>query len=815
MLATRLGGAFGFPPTGISTFWPPNAILFASILMLEKKHRIICLLLAFPTYVVAELWIGFELAASLVFAAVNCLAVGLAIGVVRRFRLSSAGLSNLRQLGVVLVAVISASVLGGGLGATWVAYSGGSFQSTALRWALADFVGYLVFVPVIIDFGDYRDWWRTSTLSNKLEAAAAAGSVVALSMLSYGPKHIWGDEFAGAQFLPIPVMLWMALRFGPKGAATSSLAVSTIALLYAINGFGPFADLSPEKNVASLQFFITSIVVATLLVAALIRERDDALKQLSEIDQHQKEERYRALVDLAIDAILITDVEADKFIEANPLAAQILGYSTETLLNSIAPEALSPEFQPDARRSVETMRAYLNEALQGGFPSFEWTFRNRDRQDIPCEVSLAAFPDSRRQLVRSSIVDITERIAEAQHRSDLETQLAQAQKLEAIGQMTGGVAHDFNNLLNVILGNLELLLEETENPEDNDLINAAIDATYKGAGLTKSMLNFARRAHLEPTQLNLSEIVRDMDNWISRTIPASIKVAKSLQPDLWQTVADLSNTESALLNLMINARDAMPNGGVITIETSNVTIDALLNGDIGDELAPGRYALLAVSDTGDGISPENIERVFDPFFTTKEPGEGTGLGLSMVHGFMNQSHGSVRIYSEIGIGTTVKLYFKTSDVPEIEQPIDKSEPDVAPKTTARILIAEDQEAVIDLLVRILRNEGHEVAPALTGDQALQIFQSDNSFDLLVTDIVMPGQLQGPELARQLRRLNPALPVVFMSGYAWEATTHGIGLRQSDIRLMKPVSKKDLVNSVQSALASLRREKGEPRQKPEC
>jgi CheY-like chemotaxis protein len=153
----------------------------------------------------------------------------------------------------------------------------------------------------------------------------------------------------------------------------------------------------------------------------------------------------------------------------------------------------------------------------------------------------------------------------------------------------------------------------------------------------------------------------------------------------------------------------------------------------------------------------------------------------------------------------VKLYFKTSDVPEIELPIDKGEPDAAPKKTARILIAEDQEAVIGLLVRILRNEGHEVVPALTGDQALQIFQSDNSFDLLVTDIVMPGQLQGPELARQLRRLNPALPVVFMSGYAWEATIHGIGLRQTDIRLMKPVSKKDLVNSVQSALASLRRE----------
>ena len=767
----------------------------------KKNHRAICLLLAFPTYVVAELWIGFDLAASLVFAAVNCIAVGLAVGVVRRLGLTRADLSDLRQLGVLLVAVTAASVLGGGLGASWVAYSGGSFLSTALRWALADFVGYLVFAPVILTLGDYRDWWGTSTLSSKLEAAAATGSVVVLSILSYGPIHVWGEEFAGAQFFPIPVMLWMALRFGPKGAAKSSLVVSIIALSFAINGFGPFSDLSPENNVVSLQFFITSIVVATLLVAVLLRERDDALRLLLEKDQQQKEERYRALVDLANDAIMITDVEANKFIEANSRAARIFGYSTETILSSFAPGDLSPEYQPDGRRSVETIRAYLKEAVQGEFPSFEWTFRGRDGQDIPCEVSLARFPDSARQLVRSSIVDISERIAAERQRSDLETQLAQAQKLEAIGQMTGGVAHDFNNLLNVILGNLELLLEETENAEKIDLINAAMGATYKGADLTKNMLNFARRAHLEPTQLNLSEIARDMDNWMSRTIPASIKVAKSLEPDIWQTVADLSNTESALLNLMINARDSMPNGGVITIETSNVTIDAPLGGDIGDDLGPGRYVLLSVSDTGDGIPPENIERVFDPFFTTKGPGEGSGLGLSMVHGFMNQSDGSVRIYSEVGMGTTVKLYFNASDAPEKELPVDKSEPVSAPTMSARILIAEDQEAVNDLLVRMLRNEGHDVVPAHTGEQALQIFQLDDAFDLLVTDIVMPGQIQGPELARQIRRLVPALPVVFMSGYAQESTIHGYGLKESDIRLMKPVSRNVLVNSVQSALAS--------------
>ncbi len=801
VLATRLGGLFGFPPTGISTFWPPNAILLAAILLLGERYRLTCVLLAYPAYVLAELWIGFGLGEALVFAAANCIAVAIGLQVVDWLGAATKGLTNLRQLFALFVATVTASIAGGLLGGGWFVFSGGEFGPTILRWSLADFVGYLVFAPVILTLPDWPAWWRKSSLPSKLEAGASTWLILALSIVAYGPLHLLGEDFRGAQFLPIPIMLWMALRFGPKGAAVSSLIVSFVALTYAINGFGPFSDLSPESNVASLQVFITSIVIATLLVAVLLRERDEALTLLSEWEHLKKEERYRALVDLATDAIMIFDVEAEKFIEANPRAARIFGCSVDDLLRFLGPSDLSPEFQPDGRRSDETARAYLIDALQGEFPTFEWTHRDCDGRDFPCEVKLARFPDPERQLVRASIIDLTDRKESERHRMELQSQLNQAQKLEAVGQMTGGVAHDFNNLLNVILGNLELLLDEVEDKEQIELIDAAIRATHKGADLTQNMLSFARRAYLQPAQLDLSGIVRDMDNWIARTIPASIRVEKSLRPDLWRVEADLSTTESAVLNLMINARDAMPDGGVITLETANVVLDEQEEGGIGDDLKPGHYALLAVSDTGVGIPAENLERVFDPFFTTKGPGEGSGLGLSMVHGFMKQSGGGARVYSEVGIGTTVKLYFPVS-VPQEGEDADHARATSAPPAVAgRILIAEDQEAVIDLLVRILRSEGHEVVPSPSGDQALEIFRSDGSFDLLVTDIVMPGRLQGPELASELRKINPALPVVFMSGYAREATIHGNGLRESDIRLMKPVSKKDLTSSVQTALLS--------------
>ena len=380
-----------------------------------------------------------------------------------------------------------------------------------------------------------------------------------------------------------------------------------------------------------------------------------------------------------------------------------------------------------------------------------------------------------------------------------EARVRQSQRIEAIGTLTGGLAHDFNNLLAVILGNLELCLDTNQKDDRRELIQAAIKATMRGADLTKNLLSFARRAHLEPKRINLNRTIQDTMKWGARVLPENIAIENSLMAGLWDVELDPASAENALINILLNARDAMPDGGKVTIETANMRISEEYLTERDEEIEPGRYVMLAISDTGHGIPADKLEKVFEPFYTDKAVGEGSGLGLSMVQGFIKQSGGAIRIYSEVGVGTTLKLYFKASG-PQTKglqsEPAKQFHP---PSERTKILIAEDEEEVLSILKRVLADAGYEVTSANSGDEALDAFKSSGPFDLLLTDIVMPGTLQGPALAKAIRLIDPDLPCIFMSGYASEATVHGNGLRPSDIRLMKPASRADLLMAVNKAL----------------
>ena len=382
---------------------------------------------------------------------------------------------------------------------------------------------------------------------------------------------------------------------------------------------------------------------------------------------------------------------------------------------------------------------------------------------------------------------------------DLKQQIAQSQKMEAIGQLTGGVAHDFNNLLAVILGNLELIEESDDPDEISACLKAAMTATHRGADLTKSLLSFARQSRLEPAAIDVNQMVRETKNWSSRVIPENIDVEISLLAGLWWANADPGLTQNALLNLILNAQDAMPLGGKMTIETSNVRIDEEYNELRGEDVEPGRYVMLAVSDTGEGIPEENLTHIFDPFFTTKPVGTGSGLGLSMVQGFLKQSGGTVRVYTEEGVGTTFKLYFKAFGGAHNEPVREELEVQQSPEAGARVLVVEDEDAVLKVLTETLKKAGYHINSARSGDEAMRMWDDGLRCDLLVTDIVMPGELQGTHLAQALRERHPDLPALFLSGYASEATVHGNGLRPEDIRLMKPVRRADLLAAVEKAL----------------
>ena len=398
-------------------------------------------------------------------------------------------------------------------------------------------------------------------------------------------------------------------------------------------------------------------------------------------------------------------------------------------------------------------------------------------------------------------LDVTREV-EAQAKLIEQTAMThRAQKHDSIGQLTGGVAHDFNNLLAVVLGNLELLRDEITDEDQVELIDNAIAAIYRGADLTRNMLAFARKATLEPKTIDLNKFVRDTKNWAGRTLPANILIETSLLAGLWPVKADPSSTESALLNLILNARDAMEGGGKLTIETANVRIDQAYIDTRDEVLNPGRYVMLAVSDTGHGIPDDKIEHIFEPFYSTKAPGSGSGLGLSMVEGFMRQSNGTVQVYSEDGVGTTFKLYFPVQTDIAFDAPLPAADDEVNKGQGRRLLVAEDEAEVLRILVATLERAGYVVTPARSGDEAKRIFDADPNYDLLLTDIVMPGDHQGTTLSRALREIRPDLPVIFMSGYASEATVHGNGLRPEDIRLMKPVGRDDLLAALRLALRS--------------
>lgn len=463
-------------------------------------------------------------------------------------------------------------------------------------------------------------------------------------------------------------------------------------------------------------------------------------------------------------------------------------------------------FEGDDHARVAT---FLQRCLETGEP-FDDVFRLRTAKGRLIWTRSVGHPfrasDGRILGAFGAFQDVTElqdmREREASHRRIAES----AQKNESIGRLTGGVANDFNNLLAVIMGNLELLRDELDfedHPDRAKMLQSALTACQRGADLTRNMLAFARRAPLSPQRLNLNDLVNATEQLAARTLPANVSIDCSLLANLWPVKADRASIESALLNLVVNASHALPEGGKITLETSNLRIDEDYVRDREEDIAPGRYAMVAVSDTGIGIKPEHMERIFEPFFTTKGPTGGSGLGLSMVQGFVKQSGGAVRVYSEVGTGTTFRLLFPALHDPAADHaPTSLSEPDYSPRGE-RLLLVEDEPDVLAAMKTTLERAGFTVVAVSSGDRAAALFETDQDFDLVVTDIVMPGELQGPQLVGKLRALKSDLPAVFLSGYASEATVHGNGLRPTDIRLMKPLQRSQLLAGIARALAEAR------------
>jgi len=406
-------------------------------------------------------------------------------------------------------------------------------------------------------------------------------------------------------------------------------------------------------------------------------------------------------------------------------------------------------------------------------------------------------PDLRRFTAKSAAIVIVRDITRRKH---AEAQLRQAQKMQAIGQLTGGIAHDFNNLLAVILGNLELLNEElATQPELHDLAQQALHAVERGAQLTQRLLAFSRRQPLLAQPTDLNKLVLGMLELMRRTLGANIRIETVLTSDLEQTLVDPAQFENALLNLVINARDAMPQGGRLTLTTANMLIEEE-EATPQTEVRPGPYVMLAVSDTGVGMTAESLERAFEPFFTTKETGKGSGLGLSMVYGLVKQSSGHITIHSEPGRGVTVRLYLPRTAVPA--RPVLESR--VADTSIQgrgeTILVVEDDADVRQFAVNALRGLGYTPLQAADAATALQVLETTPHIALLFTDIVMPGAMDGVKLAAEAQRRYPGLRVLLTSGYTEHAPIGNGELTAAVEVLAKPYRKADLGHKLRMLLS---------------
>jgi signal transduction histidine kinase/ActR/RegA family two-component response regulator len=398
---------------------------------------------------------------------------------------------------------------------------------------------------------------------------------------------------------------------------------------------------------------------------------------------------------------------------------------------------------------------------------------------------------------------------ETRARRDAEAILAQTQKMESIGQLAGGVAHDFNNLMTVVIGNLDSAGRRLDRGGAADAasiskpVAAALQGARRAATLTQRLLAFSRQQVLSPQQVDLNRLVSGLSDMLTRTVGETIAVETILGSGVWPTYVDVSQLENAIVNLVVNARDAIPEGGRITIETANASLDESYCRQFGD-VTPGQYVLLSVTDTGTGISPENLSRVFEPFFTTKSAPTRTGLGLAMIYGFVKQSKGHIRLYSEVGQGTTAKVYLprmvgaaRAESIPAPAHAEHGGMPEANPGEV--VLIVEDDEDVLNSTAGLLRELGYSVLAASDGPEALARLRASERVDILFTDVVLPHGMNGRMLAREAAALRPALPVLFTTGYARNAIVHN-GQLDPDVQfLAKPYTQQELAQKLRAVL----------------
>jgi PAS domain S-box-containing protein len=643
--------------------------------------------------------------------------------------------------------------------------------ATAFSWWLADAVASIMLAPVIV-------LWATPALQpfskfDLLKTAAiiiSAGAigVIAFTTVTIGAFNGVLPHRALFAFLILAPLVWAVVGGNQRAAATAGLMFCGLAswgvLASPLSSSGDLDEsflllLAISISTASIPLYLSSVVwVRREKETHLVSQWSELKVSLAQAQAALKglKRHYQIFVDSVSDHAVFLLNASGQVATWNKTAQKIIGYSAAEIVG----QHFSVLYRPDERRAGEPNRALELAGRKGKCEVEGWRIRKNGTPFFVTGVLTAIREDNRNLIGFASVIrDATERRDTQEQLVEAREQLAMAQKMEAIGKLTGGIAHDFNNLLMIIGGSAQLF-KRLLDPKLPRAIEAIQSAAKRGETLTRQLLTFSRRQHLNPTVIDLNASIKNMHTMIESSLRGNIVYRENLAASLWPVKVDLAELELAIVNIAVNARDAMPNGGIFTVSAANVTAD----NESGKDAERENFVAIEFSDSGMGIPPDLLSKIFDPFFTTKEVGKGTGLGLSQVYGFAHQAGGTARAESKVGLGTAITVYLPVYTGAEARAPEPTSDDtDRAPRPM--VLVVDDSPEVAEVTSSLFEHLGYDTIYRDSAEAALKLLEDGNRVDLVFSDIVMPGKIDGVGLASEVQARYPRLPVILTTGYS--------------------------------------------------